>query len=74
MVPEAKLKGLVLGFTSHVYWSRDDKRVRRLYLSLPQSCIYHSNSFDSSMMNGLQAVDSWDTCSFCFEGKVDAIN
>ena len=32
------------------------------YISLKVD--HHNSRFDASMMNGLQAVDSWDTCEY----------
>lgn len=43
--------------------------LRRLYLSLVPAAmgVEWTSGFDGSIMNGLQAVDSWDKCIFSIE-------
>lgn len=43
--------------------------LRRLYLFLVPAAmgVEWTSGFDGSIMNGLQAVDSWDKCMFSIE-------
>ena len=65
MVQEEESAPTVLGDVPYMHRDRDDQRVgrQRFVWVLYADTLTHDR-FDSSMMNGLQAVPTWDACTF----------
>ena len=63
MLQEKESAPAVLGYVPYMYQDRDDQRVSACSSMKDQDKrLTICGRFDSSMMNGLQAVPTWDAC------------
>lgn len=62
MVQETQPAHAVSAHVSDMHWNRNDERVGLEVIFPGRQYLKSLSRFDSSMMNGLQAVDSWEIC------------